>query len=248
VLIRDIEKSLNDGRRGEILREGFRVAVIGPPNAGKSTLVNWLSKRPVSIISEQPGTTRDVLEASLDLGGYPVIIADTAGLRASTDPIENEGIKRAQEWAKTANSRLILLEPSTEAGFLERLKPNPECDLVVLNKIDLLPRDFKKEETLAISLKDEIGLDKLLNGLKKIVSKSMVGQEPPVITRTRHREALQSCLNSIKSAKTALLSGEEPEIVAEELRAATKSLGRVVGAVDVEDLLDVVFGDFCIGK
>ena len=248
VLIRDIEKSLNDGRRGEILREGFRVAVIGPPNAGKSTLVNWLSKRPVSIISEQPGTTRDVLEASLDLGGYPVIIADTAGLRASTDPIENEGIKRAQEWAKTANSRLILLEPSTEAGFLERLKPNPECDLVVLNKIDLLPRDFKKEETLAISLKDEIGLDKLLNGLKKIVSKSMIGQEPPVITRTRHREALQSCLNSIKSAKTALLSGEEPEIVAEELRAATKSLGRVVGAVDVEDLLDVVFGDFCIGK
>ena len=248
VLIRDIEKSLNDGRRGEILREGFRVAVIGPPNAGKSTLVNWLSKRPVSIISEQPGTTRDVLEASLDLGGYPVIIADTAGLRASTDPIENEGIKRAQEWAKTANSRLILLEPSTEAGFLERLKPNPECDLVVLNKIDLLPRDFKKEQTLAISLKDEIGLDKLLNGLKKIVSKSMVGQEPPVITRTRHREALQSCLNSIKSAKTALLSGEEPEIVAEELRAATKSLGRVVGAVDVEDLLDVVFGDFCIGK
>ena len=248
VLIRDIEKGLNDGRRGEILREGFRVAVIGPPNAGKSTLVNWLSKRPVSIISEQPGTTRDVLEASLDLGGYPVIIADTAGLRASTDPIENEGIKRAQEWAKTANSRLILLEPSTEAGFLERLKPNPECDLVVLNKIDLLPRDFKKEETLAISLKDEIGLDKLLNGLKKIVSKSMVGQEPPVITRTRHREALQSCLNSIKSAKTSLLSDEEPEIVAEELRAATKSLGRVVGAVDVEDLLDVVFGDFCIGK
>ena len=248
VLIRDIEKSLNDGRRGEILREGFRVAVIGPPNAGKSTLVNWLSKRPVSIISEQPGTTRDVLEASLDLGGYPVIIADTAGLRASTDPIENEGIKRAQEWAKTANSRLILLEPSTEAGFLERLKPNPECDLVVLNKIDLLPRDFKKEQTLAISLKDEIGLDKLLNGLKKIVSKNMVGQEPPVITRTRHREALQSCLNSIKAAKTALLSDEEPEIVAEELRAATKSLGRVVGAVDVEDLLDVVFGDFCIGK
>ncbi len=248
VLIRDIEKGLNDGRRGEILREGFRVAVIGPPNAGKSTLVNWLSKRPVSIISEQPGTTRDVLEASLDLGGYPVIIADTAGLRASTDPIENEGIKRAQEWAKTANTRLILLEPSTEAGFLERLKPNPECDLVVLNKVDLLPRDLKKEETLAISLKDEIGLDKLLNRLKKIASKRMVGEEPPVITRTRHREALQSCLNSIKSAKTALLLGEEPEIVAEELRAATKSLGRVVGAVDVEDLLDVVFGDFCIGK
>ena len=248
VLIRDIEKGLNDGRRGEILRQGFRVAVIGPPNAGKSTLVNWLSKRPVSIISEQPGTTRDVLEASLDLGGYPVIIADTAGLRASTDPIENEGIQRAQEWAKTANSRLILLEPSTEAGFLERLKPNPECDLVVLNKIDLLPRNLKKEKTLAISLKDEIGLDKLLNGLKKIVSKRMIGQEPPVITRTRHREALQSCLNSIKSAKTALLLGEEPEIVAEELRAATKSLGRVVGAVDVEDLLDVVFGDFCIGK
>ena len=248
VLIRDIEKSLNDGRRGEILREGFRIAVIGPPNAGKSTMVNWLSKRPVSIISEQPGTTRDVLEASLDLDGYPVTIADTAGLRVSTDPIEKEGIKRAQEWAKKANGRLILLEPSTEADFLERLKPNPECDLVVLNKIDLLPTDLKKKETLAISLKDDIGLDKLLNGLKKIVSKRMIGQEPAVITRTRHREALQSCLNSVRSAKTALLLGEEPEIVAEELRAATKSLGRVVGAVDVEDLLDVVFGDFCIGK
>ena len=248
VLVRDIEKGLNDGRRGEILREGFRIAVIGPPNAGKSTLVNWLSKRPVSIISEKPGTTRDVLEASLDLGGYPVIIADTAGLRASTDSIENEGIKRAQEWAKTANGRVIVLEPSTEAGFLERLKPNPESDLVVVNKIDLLPIASKKEETLAISLKDEIGLDKLLKGLEKIVSKSIASQEPAVITRVRHREALQSCLNSIKSAKTALLLGEESEIVAEELRAATKSLGRVVGAVDVEDLLDVVFGDFCIGK
>ena len=248
VLIRDIEKGLNDGRRGEILRDGFRIAVIGPPNAGKSTLVNWLSKRPVSIISEQPGTTRDVLEASLDLDGYPVIVADTAGLRESTDPIENEGIKRAQEWAKTADGRLILLEPTTEADFLERLKPNPECDLVVLNKIDLLPTDVKKREMLAISLRDEIGLDKLVNGLKKIVSKRMVGQEPAVITRTRHREALQSCLNSMRSAKTALSLGEEPEIVAEELRAATKSLGRVVGAVDVEDLLDIVFGDFCIGK
>ena len=248
VLIRDIEKGLNDGRRGEILREGFRIAVIGPPNAGKSTLVNWLSKRSVSIISEHPGTTRDVLEASLDLDGYPVIIADTAGLRASTDPIENEGIKRAQEWAKTATGRLILLEPSTEADFLEQLEPNPECDLVVLNKIDLLPTDLKKKEPLAISLKDEIGLEKLLNELKKIVSKRMVGQEPAVITRTRHREALQSCLNSITSAKTALLLGKEPEIVAEELRVATRSLGRVVGAVDVEDLLGVVFGDFCIGK
>ena len=248
VLIRDIEKGLNDGRRGEILREGFRIAVIGPPNAGKSTLVNWLSKRPVSIISEQPGTTRDVLEASLDLDGYPVIIADTAGLRASTDPIENEGIRRAQEWAKTATGRLILLEPSTEADFLEHLEPNPECDLVVLNKIDLLPTDLKKKEPLAISLKDEIGLEKLLNELKKIVSKRMIGQEPAVITRTRHREALQSCLNSITSAKTALLLGKEPEIVAEELRVATRSLGRVVGAVDVEDLLGVVFGDFCIGK
>jgi len=247
-LIIEIDKGLNDGRRGEILREGFRIAVIGPPNAGKSTLVNWLSKRPISIISEQPGTTRDVLEASLDLDGYPVIIADTAGLRASEDSIENEGMKRAQDWANKANCRLILLEPSTEADFLERLKPNPEYDLVVLNKMDLAPKDLRKKEMLAISLKDEIGLDKLLNGLKKTVSKRMTSQEPAVITRIRHREALQSSLNSMRSAKTALLLGEETEIVAEELRAATKSLGRVVGAVDVEDLLDIVFGDFCIGK
>ena len=247
-LIRDIEKGLNDGGRGEILREGFRIAVIGPPNAGKSTLVNWLSKRPISITSEQPGTTRDILEASLDLDGYPVIVADTAGLRASTDSIENEGIKRAQEWAERANSRLILLEPSTKAGFLEQLRPNPEFDLVVLNKIDLAPTNLKKREMLAISLKDEIGLDKLLNELKNIVSKTMVSQEPAVITRTRHREALRSSLNSMVAAKKALFSGEEPEIVAEELRGATKSLGRVVGAVDVEDLLDIVFGDFCIGK
>ena len=247
-LIIEIDKGLNDGRRGEILREGFRIAVIGPPNAGKSTLVNWLSKRPISIISEQPGTTRDVLEASLDLDGYPVIIADTAGLRASEDSIENEGMKRAQDWANKANCRLILLEPSTEADFLERLKPNPEYDLVVLNKMDLAPKDLRKKEMLAISLKDEIGLDKLLNGLKKTVSKRMASQEPAVITRIRHREALQSSLNSMRSAKTALLLGEEPEIVAEELRAATRSLGRVVGAVDVEDLLDIVFGDFCIGK
>ena len=247
-LISDIEKGLDDGRRGEILREGLRIAVIGPPNAGKSSLVNWLSKRPISIISEQPGTTRDVLEVSLDLDGYPVIIADTAGLRESTDSIENEGIKRAQEWAKKANSRLILLEPSTEADFLERLKPNPEDDLVVLNKIDLAPTHLKKKEMIAISLKDEIGLDKVLEGLKKIASGKMVGQEPAVITRTRHREALQSSLNSMKSAKEAVFLGEEPEIVAEELRAATKSLGRVFGAVDVENLLDIVFGDFCIGK
>ena len=247
-LIRDIEKGLNDGGRGEILREGFRIAVIGPPNAGKSTLVNWLSKRPVAITSEQPGTTRDVLEASLDLDGYPVIIADTAGLRASSDSIENEGIKRAKEWAERANSRLIMLEPSTKARFLKQLRPNPEYDLVVLNKIDLAPTDLEKKEMLAISLKDETGLDKLLSELKNLVAKTMNSQEPAVITRTRHREALRSSLNSMVSAKKALFSHEEPEIVAEELRGATKSLGRVVGAVDVEDLLDIVFGDFCIGK
>ena len=177
-LISDIEKGLDDGRRGEILREGLRIAVIGPPNAGKSSLVNWLSKRPISIISEQPGTTRDVLEVSLDLDGYPVIIADTAGLRESTDSIENEGIKRAQEWAKKANSRLILLEPSTEAGFIERLKPNPEDDLVVLNKIDLAPTHLKKKEMIAISLKDEIGLDKVLEGLKRSPRDEWLAKNP----------------------------------------------------------------------
>lgn len=227
---------LNDARRGEILREGFYLTVVGPPNSGKSSLVNALAKRDVAIVSDVPGTTRDVLEVHLDLAGYPVILADTAGLRPTAESIENEGVRRALERARRADAVLLLLDASAPKPLPSNIRPT----IKVWNKIDLAePRD----NNLGISARTGDGIDNLITELGRIVSERLSGAAPS-LTRERHRVALQEAAAALNRAMTV----EEPEILAEELRIALRQLGKITGHVDVECLLDVIFREFCIGK
>lgn len=234
-LAEDIRAHLNDGRRGEILRDGFHVAVIGPPNAGKSSLVNALARRDVAIVSEIAGTTRDVIEVRLDLKGYPVILADTAGLREARDAIEAEGIKRAQKRAVAADFRLLVLD-GTGSGA----PTDVACDLVVWNKADVAAT---KGRGLWLSAKTGEGLRELIDLLAEHAAKGLEG-EAPVITRARHREALEQAAAALLRASAL----EAPDLAAENVRIAANALGRITGRIDLDELLDVVFRDFCIGK
>ncbi len=216
----------------------MHLTVIGKPNAGKSSLVNALAKRDVAIISEIAGTTRDVIEVRLDLGGYLVTIADTAGLRDTQDAIESEGVRRALARAEAADL-VILLQDGTAANEAEYAN----ADLVVWNKADLpwpCPRTG-----LRLSLKTGEGLDALIAALTaKVAEKLDAPAEAPPITRARHRRALEEAAAALVRARSAAA----PELLAEDVRLALRALGRIIGKVDVEDLLDVIFRDFCIGK
>ena len=233
----DIRAHLDDGRRGEILREGFQVAVIGPPNAGKSSLINALANRDVAIVSEIPGTTRDVIEVRLDLKGYPVILADTAGLREARGPIEEEGIRRAQARAVSADLRLLLLD-----GSLSPPKSLPSAELKVWSKADLV--SVKDQPGIWISSKTGEGLPELIDVLASYAEGGLGHGEAPVITRARHRQALEEAASSLEQA----VAEEAPELAAEQIRRALQAIGRITGRVDLDELLDVVFRDFCLGK
>ena len=239
---------LDDNRRGEILRDGVQIAVIGAPNAGKSSLVNALAQRDVAIVSEHAGTTRDVIEVNLNLGGYPVLIADTAGLRPdqlSPDvqgSIEGEGIRRALERAQNADLKILLFD----AAALPALDPHThalvdEKSIVVFNKSD---RAAQKIDGLAVSAMLGQGLDRLISEIIRRIDAVIGQRETPSLTRHRHRAALQDCLSCLNRAMQA----GSPELMAEDVRLAVRALGRVTGRVDVEDLLDIIFRDFCIGK
>lgn len=247
-LLLEMRNSLEDGRRGEILREGLKVAVIGPPNAGKSTLVNWMAKRDLAITSNTAGTTRDVIEVRLDLDGYPVVVADTAGLRKSSDPIELEGIRRARNWAEQADIRILVLDAAQpDLGQNEEIRKNPD-DVVLVNKIDLLKPEDTTDRELKISLKEGSGLEQFLGKLKELAQSKMGGVEPAIVTRVRHRKAMEESVSRLQDGIGGLAEGREPEIIAEDVRAAVRALGRITGEVDIEDLLEIVFRDFCIGK
>lgn len=249
----DMEAHLNDNRRGERLRNGVHIAVIGAPNAGKSSLVNALVNRDVAIVSPTVGTTRDIIEAHLDIGGYPVIISDTAGLRPdqlsndNQDQIEAEGIRRALERAHAADIRLLLYDgtektPDPHTMALEKL----DNTIAVVNKADCDVSMSHPRDIPYISAKTNKGMDKLLKHLTKTI-RALIGTdkgEAPVLTRARHRESITATKESLERSISAPL----PELCAEDLRLAIRELGRVTGRVDVEDLLDVVFRDFCIGK
>jgi len=237
----EIAMHLDDARRGEIVRDGLFLTVIGPPNAGKSSLINALAKRDVAIVAETAGTTRDIIEVRLNIAGYEVIVADTAGLREAADAVESEGVRRALARAEQSDLVLLLLDGSAEdplaglpAGIVET------ADIILWNKADLVasrtPGDW-------ISTKTGDGIDKLLIYIYKIVSDRMEG-EAPVITRARHRQALIDA----KAALHRSLEGRSSELFAEDLRLAVRAIGRITGRVEVEDLLDIVFRDFCIGK
>jgi tRNA modification GTPase len=244
-LAAEIERHLADGHRGERLRDGIDVAIVGPPNAGKSSLLNRIARRDVAITSPVPGTTRDVIEVAIDLGGYPVVLADTAGLRDSADPIEQEGKRRAVQRAEHAEIRLFVFDiahPADAAGAMAW----PGADtILVANKIDLVqaPDTDLSLEALPVSALTGEGIDRLLTVLGERVAQTY-RIETPVLTRARHRQALEEAAASLRRSLSATL----PELRAEDLRLALRSLGRITGAVDVEDLLDVIFRDFCIGK
>ena len=249
----ELSAHMADDGRGERLRNGVHVAIIGPPNAGKSSLLNLLAQRDAAIVSETAGTTRDVIDVHLDLDGYPVLIADTAGLRDTQDAIEDEGVRRARDRADNADLVIALFDgavyPEQDEATTTLID---KTTLVVVNKSDLLDQAREQEHdvedggrvTHFVSVKDGFGVDLLIANLTRRVAELCdVGAEAP-ITRTRHRHALEECRDAMARARSSTL----PELAAEDLRLAARALGRLTGHVDVEELLDLVFRDFCIGK
>ncbi|MBL4614429.1 MAG: tRNA uridine-5-carboxymethylaminomethyl(34) synthesis GTPase MnmE [Magnetovibrio sp.] len=263
VLQSELRAHLDDGRRGERLRAGVRLAIIGPPNAGKSSLMNALAQRDAAIVSDIAGTTRDVVEVHLNLAGYPLLVADTAGLRQSGDAIEQEGVRRARSWAHTADLKLAVFDgtslPILDATTRELLEQDT---LVVINKSDARAVDFPKQidghEVWPLSVKTGAGLDALLTRLTQMVAQRCRDvNDGPAPTRARHRESLERTIEALNRflAKDQMVDNVEAipsypgsELEAEDLRLAARELGRITGRVDVEDLLDVIFRDFCIGK
>ncbi|PWR20653.1 tRNA uridine-5-carboxymethylaminomethyl(34) synthesis GTPase MnmE [Zavarzinia compransoris] len=235
----ELARHLADGHRGERLRDGFEIAITGAPNVGKSSLLNRLAAAEVAIVSEIPGTTRDVIEVALDLGGYRVVLIDTAGLRETDDPIEREGVRRARQRAATADLRLHVVGPGDPAPGL---KAGPET-ITVANKADLGPGPA---DAVPVSARTGAGIDRLLALITARVAERLEPGEAPAITRARHRLAVEEAVAALERALSPLPL--PAELRAEDLRLALRALGRVVGAVDVEDLLDVIFFEFCIGK
>jgi tRNA modification GTPase len=241
----EIARHLADGRRGERLRDGIMVAILGPPNAGKSSLLNRIAQRDAAIVSPVAGTTRDVIEVAIDLAGYPVVLADTAGLRNSADAIEREGLRRALDRAEEADIRLFVFDARqpAEAG---RAKDWPQgATILVANKIDLLSGGCGDlpDGALPVSALTGAGVEGLLAALGAEVAASY-RDRAPALTRARHRVALEEALSALIRSRTAALA----ELRAEDLRLAWRSLGHITGRVDVEDLLEMIFRDFCIGK
>tara|TARA_B100001750_G_scaffold205053_1_gene181834 strand:- start:758 stop:2089 length:1332 start_codon:yes stop_codon:yes gene_type:complete len=250
-VMNQIKKTLNDQKVGERIREGFKIAIVGPPNSGKSSLLNYLSKRDVAIVSEIAGTTRDVIETHLNLDGYPVIASDTAGIRDSRNEIEKKGIKIALNRAEDADLRLVIIsakKPDFNRVFKHLLTQN---SILVLNKSDLLKRKLnnkiKKYDHVLISIKKDSNLDKLILKIKNKLKKQFISSEDILITRERHRQNLISCVQHLDNFKRKK-STRDLDKAAEDLRLATRHLGMIVGKVDVEELLGSIFNDFCIGK
>lgn len=247
-LAKEIASHLDDNRRGERLRSGVQVAVIGAPNTGKSSLVNALAQRDVAIVSDTAGTTRDVIEVHLDLGGFPVILADTAGLRpdqignTGQDAIESEGMRRALKRAEEADLRILLFDGPVESDAHTAALID-DRSLIVVNKSDL-GKKSRYASAIPISVKTGEGMSEFLNVLTDRVRNLIGSREAPSLTRARHRKALEDSKNYLEAA----LCEEKPELMAESLRNALRALGRLTGRVDVEDLLDIIFRDFCIGK
>jgi tRNA modification GTPase len=245
-------------QRGERLREGLSIAILGPPNAGKSSLLNALARRQAAIVSATAGTTRDVIEVQLDLGGYPVTVADTAGLRAlpaaseGHAAIESEGIRRALARAEAADLRLLVLD-ATAGEPDESVTRLVDADtLTVLNKIDAAPhaQPIVAGQLWRVSVRTGEGVAKLVEALTAETAKRLAQQDSaaPLITRARHRAALAECVTALERAHGLTVRGAEPELLAEDLRLAMRALGRITGRVAVDDILDVVFREFCIGK
>lgn len=251
-----ITQHLNDNRRGERLRSGIKIAVIGAPNAGKSSLVNALAQRDVCMTSDIKGTTRDVIEVHLNLGGYPAIVSDTAGLRPEEidtkqdqDRLESEGIRRALKVAQEADIRLLVFNgPDIPDLHNDTLALMREHDIALINKSDLLarkaPQEINGQPPLLISALENTGLHELIRRLTRHIERVLGARSGPVPTRARHRQALEKA----QAALDCALDDKEFELIAEDLRSAARAIGSITGRIDVDNLLDVIFRDFCIGK
>ncbi len=245
----EIAETLSFAGRGERLRDGLIVAIAGPPNAGKSTLLNRLARREVAIVSPHAGTTRDVIEVHLDLDGYPVTLLDTAGMRDTDDPVEQEGVRRARERARHAD--LVLWLSDATAGDSDQPPAElPTTDApvwIVRNKCDLAGGAANQRGArFAISAAQGEGLPELITALVEFARDYFGAGEAALVSRARHRDLLRATVEALGRAEAAAERGEE--LLAEELRIAIHSLGRLTGRVDVEDILDVIFREFCIGK
>ena len=239
-ILKEIEDHLDDGRRGERLRDGVLVAILGAPNAGKSSLLNALARRPAAIVSSEAGTTRDVIEVHLDLGGYPVTVADTAGLREAAGAIEAEGIRRAKDIASRADLKIALFD-ATQKEDAETKNLVDDRTITVYSKCDLA-----KPPAAAIGLSafTGAGLEAFIKTLAEKVAAEFKAKSGPPLTRERHRQALTEAADALRRSQKA----ELPELAAEDLRLSLRALGRITGRVHVEELLDRIFRDFCIGK
>ncbi|MDC1338557.1 tRNA uridine-5-carboxymethylaminomethyl(34) synthesis GTPase MnmE [Pelagibacteraceae bacterium] len=250
-VILNIKKILDDQKVGERIREGFKIAIIGPTNAGKSSLLNHLSNRDAAIVSEIAGTTRDVIETHLNIDGYPVVVSDTAGIRDSKNEIEKKGIKLALDKAENADLKLIVIDAKSIdfKGALKELMD--ENAILVVNKSDLLKEDLNSEiknyEHVLISVKNNLNLEDLILKIKNKLKNKFITSEDILITRERHRQHLVQSLNYLKNFEEKN-EAEDFDKAAEDLRLATRHLGMIVGKVDVEEILGSIFNDFCIGK
>jgi tRNA modification GTPase len=250
-VIKKIEKILNDQKVGERIREGFKIAILGPTNAGKSSLLNHLSNRDVAIVSEIAGTTRDVIETHLNIDGYPVIISDTAGIRESKNEIEKKGIKLSLNRAEEADLKLVVVD-AKKLDFTDVLRGLLDQNaILVINKSDLLEKEIdseiKKINHVLISIKEKKNIDQLILKIKNNLKKKFITSDDILITRERHRQHLEQCLDYLKNFNKKN-EDEDFDKAAEDLRLATRHLGMIVGKVDVEEILGSIFNDFCIGK
>jgi len=245
----NIKKILEDNKIGEKIRDGFRVSIVGEVNAGKSSLLNLLSKREVAIVSEEEGTTRDVIETYLNIDGYPVILADTAGIREAKNEIEKKGVSLALGKSKEADLNIVMIDNSS-SKINDKVKALINNDsIVILNKSDLKDKQNHKfdTDTILLSVKNNKNIDQLIKKLKEKLSKKFISSNNVLITRERHRVKLNQCLKEIdKFLKKD--QNKDIELAAEDLRMATRHLGSIVGKVDVEEILGSIFKDFCIGK
>ena len=241
-LVNEMQLHLADNR-GQRLREGAKLVILGAPNAGKSSLLNYLTQADTAIVSPIPGTTRDTLSAHLDIAGYPVTLIDTAGIRNSTDPIEKEGVRRALENAKDADLRIVLLDGETYPQIPIELADYIDNSLTVITKADLIA----PSPTLSISAKTGQGIPALLEQITQRLHTLMSPPESPALTRARHRQHVEKSVISLQALLQAA-PGTPPELFAENLRQAAHSVSALTGHIGLEDVLDHLFSQFCIGK
>ncbi|WP_017442624.1 tRNA uridine-5-carboxymethylaminomethyl(34) synthesis GTPase MnmE [Rickettsia gravesii] len=252
ILVNTISEYLNDNRTGELLRSGLKLAIIGPPNVGKSSLLNFLMQRDIAIVSNIAGTTRDIIEGHLDIGGYPIILQDTAGIREeSSDIIEQEGIKRAINSAKTADIKIIMfdaekLDSSINEDIINLIDENT---ITIINKIDLIEASKifsieNKYKCLRVSVKNNIALSSILKNIENIAENMAGFTETPYITNQRHRNYLQQALSHL----TAFSLDNDLVLATEDIRMTARCIGAITGAINVEEILGEIFKNFCIGK